>query len=454
MLSWLSNRFTAKGSLMQTGKANLKPIVFLLLSICGVIFLGFHSWKAPKQHHDLTVKLLPQSKRLQNPVNDVTAQQVVSHKVDISTWHNVVVSSGDSLAAIFKREKLSYSDLQQVMASAESLRKIHPHEVIRLQANNQHELRALQYFTSATQHVTLTREGNQFVKKTSNLPITTKISCRTTTVRQSLYHDAKQSGFTNRMLAQLQQLFGGKINFSRDIQEGDRFNILYRNFFVNGKKVRNGHIVAAELMHRGKIYQVIHYTYPVNHSGYYTPDGKGIETRFLNSPLHYKRISSGFSYHRLDPILHKVRPHLGVDYAAKVGTPIHSIGDGRIVFIGRNGGYGKAIKIRYGRHYVALYGHMWHFAHLKLSQRVHKGQIIGYVGKTGWATGPHLHFGFYVDGIPRNWLIYKKPTIKAIPSRYKKGFLATTKRLFQQLHIHQTTELATNNSANGKDEDR
>ncbi|QHG92420.1 M23 family metallopeptidase [Coxiella endosymbiont of Amblyomma sculptum] len=129
------------------------------------------------------------------------------------------------------------------------------------------------------------------------------------------------------------------------------------------------------------------------------------KTRFLRTPLQrYKRISSYFSYHRYDPILRKIKPHLGIDFAAPLGTPIKSIGDGQIVFLGYRGGYGKTIQVRYSRHCLALYGHMLKFAKVHLYSWVHKGEIIGYVGKSGWATGPHLHFGFYVNGKPQNWL--------------------------------------------------
>lgn len=170
-----------------------------------------------------------------------------------------------------------------------------------------------------------------------------------------------------------------------------------------------------------------------------------MEARFLRAPLHYKRISSYFSYNRYDPVLHKIRPHLGVDFAAPLGTPIQSIGEGQIIFTGRDGGYGMTIKVRYGHHYLALYGHMLRFAKLHLNKWVHKGEIIGYVGKSGWSTGPHLHFGFYINGKPQNWLAMKLPKDQSIPRKYEKPFLNTAKQLLAELHLHQDTQLASNN---------
>jgi murein DD-endopeptidase MepM/ murein hydrolase activator NlpD len=248
------------------------------------------------------------------------------------------------------------------------------------------------------------------------------------------------------MLAQLQTIFKNSVNFSRGVHRGDNFSFLYKEYYVNGKKYRSGDIVAAEFIHDGKTYRAVRYQYSNGHIGYFTPDGHGLEARFLNAPLNYKRISSRFSLHRWDPVLHQVRAHLGVDYAARSGTPIKSIGDGNVIFMGREHGFGRMIKIRYDRHQVALYAHLNRYAHLQMHQFVHKGEIIGYVGESGWATGPHLHFGFYVDGKPCNWLAMKMPTGQSIPARVRKQFLATSRQLFAQLQLYRDTQLAVNNA--------
>ncbi|WP_304985955.1 M23 family metallopeptidase [Coxiella-like endosymbiont] len=135
-----------------------------------------------------------------------------------------------------------------------------------------------------------------------------------------------------------------------------------------------------------------------------------------------------------------------MDFAAPLGTPIKSIGEGQIVFTGHDGGYGRTIKVRYGHHYLALYGHMLRFSKPHLNEWVHKGEIIGYVGESGWTTGPHLHFGFYVNGKPQNWLAMKLPTDQSVPQKYEKPFLNTAKQLLAELHLHQDTQLAANNT--------
>lgn len=360
-------------------------------------------------------------------------------------WQKVVVKKGDTLAAIFSRLKIGQGDLIRLIKQHKSLAALRPNETLYFQIKPPHQLFALKYPLSTAKIMMITRQDKHFAGKIYHKPVTTTLAYKSLTIHHSLSQDAKKAGLSYQMISELQTIFGGKVNFSRDIHQGDRFDFLYQEKSIDGKKYRDGDIVAAEFNHRGKVNEAIRYTYPVKHTAYYTPDGRGVEPRFLRAPLHYKRISSHFSYHRYDPVVHKVRPHLGVDFAACKGTPIKSIGDGRVVFIGRDGGYGKAVKIRYGRHYLALYGHMWHFAKIKLHQWVHKGQIIGYVGETGWATGPHLHFGFYINGKAKNWLAMKLPAGRSIPQNYEKRFLNKAKQLLAELHLHQDTQLAANN---------
>lgn len=366
-------------------------------------------------------------------------------KLDLK-WKTIVVTRGDTLATIFNRLKISQKDLLQLLKKNKFLSVLNPHERLSFQINSSHQLLAFQYPLSTSKKLIFIRQGNNFMKKIKSQPITTTLVYKLIIIQHSLIQDAKKSGLTSKMLSELQAIFGKKINFMYDLHQGDRFDFLYQKDCIDGKKYCNGNIVAAQFIHRGKIEQVVRYTYPINHAAYYNPNGHSIEARFLHTPVHYKRISSYFSYHRYDPVLHTVRPHLGVDFAAPLGTPIKSIGEGQIVFIGHDGGYGRTIKIRYGHHYLALYGHMLRFAKLHLHKWVYKEQIIGYVGESGWATGPHLHFGFYINGKPRNWLAMKLPIEQTIPQKYEKPFLDTSKQLLADLHLHQDTQLAANNT--------
>lgn len=369
-------------------------------------------------------------------------------KLDLRKWKTILVTRGDTLAAILSRLKISHKDLLQLLKKNKFLAVLNLHERLSFQFDDSHQTLALQYPLSTFKKLIFIRQGkeNNFMKKIKRQPIKTTLAYKSIIIQHSLIQDAKKSGLTSCMLSELQTIFCKKIDFARDLHQGDRFDFLYQKDCVNGKKYHNGNIVAAQFIHRGKIEQVVRYTYPINHVAYYNPNGRSVEARFLHTPVHYKRISSYFSYHRYDPILHIVRPHLGIDFAAPLGTPIKSIGEGQIVFIGHDGGYGRTIKIRYGHHYLALYGHMLRFAKLHLHKWVYKKQVIGYVGESGWATGPHLHFGFYVNGKPQNWLAMKFPIDRAIPQKYEKPFLDITKQLLTDLHLHQDTQLAANNT--------
>ena len=210
--------------------------------------------------------------------------------------------------------------------------------------------------------------------------------------------------------------------------------------------------MVAEFINKGQTHYAVRYTYPKNHTGYYTLDGRGVQPLFLRKPVHYKRISSYFTYRRMDPYLHVMRPHLGVDFAAKRGTPIHSIGNGRVIFCGRDHGYGNAVVIRYSRKYKTLYGHMEKFAKgLHTGQFVKRGQIIGYIGSTGWSTGPHLHFEMYVYGIPRNPLKMSFPGGKSIPASYSKRYLAYAHKMLNRFNLYQSAGFAENGSTKFKE---
>ena len=374
-----------------------------------------------------------------------TAQSLKKIDTHLLKLKKIIVQKGDSLAVIFTQLKINQRDLLQVIKQHKLLATLYPHQILYFQIKLPHQLMAIRYPLSTDKTLMIIREGKHFTKKISRNPISTTLVYKTFTIYHFLSRDSKKAELTARMLHKLQTIFRRKVNFSRDLHQGDRFNFLYQEEYIDGKKYYDGgDIIAAEFIHQGKVSQVIRYTYPIQHTAYYTLDGRGIEASFLHTPLHYKRISSYFSYHRFDPILHQIRPHLGIDFAANIETPIKSIGEGNVVFIGKDGGYGRTVKVGYGRHYVALYGHMSRFEKIKLHELVHKGQIIGYVGESGWATGPHLHFGFYVDGKPRNWLTMKLPIDQSIPRSYKKPFLATAKQLLAKLHLHQDTQLVAN----------
>ncbi len=284
--------------------------------------------------------------------------------------------------------------------------------------------------------------------------MTTVLLYKTGTIHKtsrSFRSAARHAGFTAAMYRTFVHLFSNHINFRTDLHAGDHFSAIYQAIYRDGRFYKNGPILLAQLATRNHIHRAVYYQYK-NHQHYYSPKGHLLTRTYLWQPLHYKRISGHFTYHRFDPVLHVVRPHLGIDYAAKWGTPIHSISDGKIIFRGRRGGYGNAVLVRYSRKYKVLYGHMSAFArHLQVNEHVRKGQVLGYVGSTGWSTGPHLHFEFYVHGVPTNPAKIHLPHDHPIPYRYLHQFRQQMHTLLADLKFYQSPRLADNNTASFKD---
>jgi murein DD-endopeptidase MepM/ murein hydrolase activator NlpD len=218
-------------------------------------------------------------------------------------------------------------------------------------------------------------------------------------IEDSLFLAADEAGLPPALTLELAEIFGWDIDFHVDMRRGDRFRVLFEEKYLDGKPVRHGRILAAEIHNQGKTFWAIYFQGQNSRADYYDMDGRSLRKVFLKSPLKFTRISSSYSRRRLHPILKIYRPHLGVDYAAPLGTPVRAIGDGRIVFAGWKGGYGRFVKIRHNSTYTSTYGHLHRFAKgIRSGRYVRQGQVIGYVGKTGLATGPHLDFRLLKNG--------------------------------------------------------
>lgn len=215
------------------------------------------------------------------------------------------------------------------------------------------------------------------------------------TASKFFFTSSDQGKIKPQLYLQLQNIFNGVVHLNPNLRSSQRFNVIYDH---------SGHILLATMTLPDKTLQAIRYTDSKGHTGYYTPSGEALfSSAFLKAPLKFTRISDGFSLNRYHPLLHITRPHYGIDYAAPTGTPIHAIGSGRVSFAGWGGGYGNAVVIRHSSQYQSLYAHMNHISYvIKPGEWVNKGQIIGFVGSTGLATGPHLHFGIYSFGKPIN----------------------------------------------------
>ncbi|HKI62535.1 MAG TPA: peptidoglycan DD-metalloendopeptidase family protein [Mariprofundaceae bacterium] len=256
------------------------------------------------------------------------------------------------------------------------------------------------------------------------------------TIEDSLFSAAAAAGLDDRTTMNLVDIFSWDIDFARDIRKGDSFRVIYEERFDDSGKALGSTILAAEFINQGESFKAIRYEQADGQVSYYTPEGKSMRKSYLKAPVKFSRISSRFQAHRMHPVLGYTRAHHGVDYAAPSGTPIHAIGDGRIEFAGWKGGYGRFVLIRHtNREQSTAYGHMSAFAKgIRRGVHVHQGQVIGYVGMSGLATGPHLHFEFRLRGRPINPLTIKRTPANPVAASELARFQQLSSPLLSRLH--------------------
>ncbi|MCB1744589.1 MAG: peptidoglycan DD-metalloendopeptidase family protein, partial [Gammaproteobacteria bacterium] len=245
------------------------------------------------------------------------------------------------------------------------------------------------------QTLNMRRTEKGFVGEIAVVPLTRRVKTASGQIENSLFLAGQHAGLSDRLLMELVEIFAWDIDFAQDVRTGDTFTLVYEELLKDGKPVKTDKILAAEYQSRGEVLRAVRYADPSGHAAYYTPDGYAMRKAFMRNPVEFSRISSRFNLNRRHPILHRLRAHKGVDYAAPSGTPIRAAGDGVVQFAGRKRGYGTTIVLQHGSKYTTLYAHMSKLAGgMREGKRVKQGKIIGYVGSTGLATGPHLHYEF------------------------------------------------------------
>lgn len=254
-------------------------------------------------------------------------------------------------------------------------------------------------------------------------------------ITDSLFMSATRVGISERLTMELANIFGWDIDFALDIRENDTFKVVYEKLYLDGEYIGDGDIVAASFGNRGRHLEAVRYTNRSGDTAYHAPDGRSMRKAFLRTPVDFARISSHFNLSRRHPVLHTVRAHKGTDYAAPRGTPIRAAGDGRVEFAGVRGGWGNVVIIQHGEQYKTLYAHQQRFARgIRAGARVSQGQVIGYVGSSGLATGPHLHYEFYVNGAVRNPVTVELPEAEPISDGEFAHFEAQTAGLLAMLN--------------------
>ena len=337
-----------------------------------------------------------------------------------------IVKRGDSLSRIFKRHGISRNDLANLLASSKEskqLRYLKPMQKIALKIKNRRLIRLQFKDTSLNSLVFNLTESGDYTFLQETLTPQIKLTAVRTTINRSLYLDGKAIGLSDKILMQLTSIFAWDIDYSQDIRAGDTFSLIYEVLFHEGEILREGRILAAEFTNRGQAIRAILNIDDLGHESYFSGKGNAMHKAFLRNPVHFSRISSKFNLNRKHPVLNKIRAHKGVDYAAPTGTEIKSTADGKISFLGTKGGYGNTIEIEHGGKYSTLYAHLSKFSRkLKIGTLVKQGEVIGEVGQSGLATGPHLHYEFRINGLHINPLTVKLPQARSIESRYLRQF--------------------------------
>ncbi len=360
----------------------------------------------------------------------------------------VKVKKGDTLSAIFKRNNLNTSSLYKILNSgkeAKRLTQIKPGQSFSIVLNQHNEISKLEFHINKVDTLLITRNNKGFTPQIQTKEIETRQQFTAGIINNSLFFDGQKAGLNSTLIMKLAHIFGWDVDFALDIRKGDSFAVLYEEQYVDGKKINSGNILSAEFVNQGKVFRAIRYTDASGHTDYYSEKGLSMRKAFLRTPVEFSRISSRFSIGRKHPILNRIRAHKGVDYAAARGTPIKAVGDGKVIFKGRKGGYGRVIILQHGSKYTTLYAHMNAYnKKLRNGSRVKQGQVIGYVGSSGLATGPHLHYEFRINGVHRNPLTVKLPRALPISKKYRADFKVAAETLISQLKLRKQETIALN----------
>jgi murein DD-endopeptidase MepM/ murein hydrolase activator NlpD len=348
-----------------------------------------------------------------------------------------VVRRNDTMDRIFRQLKLNLADLatiRDVPSVQESLDQLHVGDKITL-VHDEGLIQSLTRRISETEVLSVTRGNEGFNAKVIETPLDIQQVQAEGTIDSSLFVAARSAGVSPELIMQLaNDIFGWEIDFALDIQPGDTFNLVYEQKYRDGKFIGNGRILAADFMNNGTLHRAVYFESADGKvADYFAPDGRSMRRQFLRAPLEFTRISSNFNPSRRHPILNTIRAHKGVDYAAPTGTVIKAAGDGRVAFVGIKGGYGRVVILEHGGGVTTLYGHMSRFAGIRNGQRVRQGSTIGFVGMSGAATGPHLHYEYRVNGVHKNPRTVRLPDAAPISDEYRAEFLAQSGALFAKL---------------------
>lgn len=389
--------------------------------LCAVGLATLVSRESIAKRHASSLELMPDTAVAEAIAYEQALQGAVSDPLEIpsaSEWTTITVKPGETISELFDAEGISSDQWMAMLAlggDARQLKRIQPGDKIELRKNGD-QVDELRFAFDDLRTLEIQRVDDHFEATTLTAELERRVRTVTGTIDSSLFSAGQKSGLPMRMVMELAELFRYDIDFALDLRDGDKFTVVHEELFKEGEKLRDGDMLAAEFVNQGKVHRAVRYIDADGRSAFYTPDGQSLRKAFFRTPLDVIRISSPFNLARRHPILNTIRAHKGVDYAAAAGTPIKATGDGKVEFLGMKNGYGRVIMLQHGSQYETVYAHMSRFRPgLSSGDRVKQGQVIGYVGMSGLATAPHLHYEFRVNGIHQNPTAIVLPRANPIP---------------------------------------
>ncbi|MFT6086862.1 MAG: murein DD-endopeptidase MepM/ murein hydrolase activator NlpD [Glaciecola sp.] len=428
-------------TIKQLPKPHRWTLACVALVLVSLILFPFDSVKASK---NIEIKqLLPGIKyELHLPALADVAVSAASED-DIDNWQTYKVKSGDTLAKIFSQVGLTARDTYDVSKAgdlAKNLINIKPNDLLYLHVDDSNQFVSLRYPLSKTETLAVEKNADGgFVSDVSVKQVETLHSFAQGEIRSSFWNAGTESGLTDNQIMRLAGIFGWDIDFAQEIREGDSFNVIFEKQYIDGEFIGFGDIVAAEFKNQGEVFQAVKY----DDGNFYTPDGKSMRKSFLRAPVSFKYISSSFKKSRFHPVQKRWKAHRGVDYAGKVGTPVMAAGDGKVIKSAYDKYNGHHVFVQHGERYTTKYLHFTKRA-VKYGDIVKQGQTIGYLGSTGLASGPHLHYEFLVNGVHRNPRTVKLPQANPIAKEHAQAFKLIAQKRVEQLNNNKRIMLAMN----------
>jgi len=385
-------------------------------------------------------------------VENLAADLTANNGVDAAEMHFTAeerIRPGDSAQSLLRR--LGVDDIAVVEAlrgttgTAPIFSQISPGKTVTAILDKSRALVQLTFPLNGQtdKAIVVDRQGDHFKASERNLAVENQTTLKSATIRYSLFGATDAAGIPDAVATQLADIFGGDIDFHRDLRKGDHFSVLYETVLSQGRLVRTGKVLAAEFVNDGQSYRALWFADNNGRGGYYSPDGKSLRKAFLRSPLEFSRVTSGFSSARFHPVLQTWRAHKGVDYGAPVGTHVRATADGTVEFAGVQGGYGKVVILKHQGRYSTLYGHLSSFAKgLHTGSRVNQGDIIANTGMSGLASGPHLHYEFRIDGVHQNPLTVALPGAPMLTPQQLPSFKALVARQLEPIEMLNRSNLS------------